>query len=77
MFFNEEMTAIIDTVGDSFVEMNIKEFPRWFEAHRSDIGKMNMKTLNHKIHWIDEIDNKKAQFGVSLLSTPFCAFLTF
>ena len=52
------MNIQIDTVGDSYVEKNIKEFKKWFEAHKSKIIKMNMKMLNNKIHWIDDNKNR-------------------
>ena len=53
-----EMEAYIDNIGDSYAEFNIKEFSGWLATHKNNLGKMSMKTLNHKIHWVDDDKNR-------------------
>lgn len=52
------MEAQVDLIGNSYVEMNIKEFIPWLRAHEQQLKNMSMKTLNHKIHWIDDNKNR-------------------
>ena len=48
----------IDHVGDSYVELNVKDFFKWLNEHKQELATMNMKTLNHKIHWVDDGKNR-------------------
>ena len=52
------MSTFIDHVGNSYVEINIKEFKKWISENQQKIKNMNMKMLNNKIHWVDDSKNR-------------------
>lgn len=49
---------LIDNFGDTTTEINIRNFPAWMNKNKNEIQKVNMKTLNYKIHWVDDDKNR-------------------